>query len=170
MDNIFKIYGAYEWTLKAQKTKNKYSLLAYKSLVSQIKNRITKNLKDDSIKIRYNRLRATAGSYLLDGIIDRLNNCDALIFDITNHNPNVMFELGIAIVTSRKLESRKVYIICEGKDFKSADIPSDLQGYYISLYEIKNNKAEFHDNNSLAMSLVSEIAYKFNKSYFEDEN
>ena len=170
MENIFKIYGAYEWNLKAQKAKNKYSTLAFKSLISQLENRVSNNLKDDNIKIRYNRLRATAGSYLLDGIIDRLNNCDALIFDITNHNPNVMFELGIAIVTSRQLKSRKVYIICEGKDFKAADIPSDLQGYFISFYEIKNNKVEFHDSNSLAMSLVSEIADKFIKSYIEDEN
>ena len=170
MEKIFKIYGAYEWTLKAQEKKNKYSLLALKSLVNQLQNRIVTNLKDDSIKIRYNRLRATAGSYLLDGIIDRLNNCDALIFDITNHNPNVMFELGLAISNARNLKLRKVYIICEGKDFKAADIPSDLQGYFVSLYEVKNNKVEFHDSNSLAMSMLSEIADKFHKSYIEDEN
>lgn len=169
MDNIFKIYGAYEWHLKAQGAKNVYSPIAIKSLILQLENRVVKNLKDESIKLRYNRLRATAGSYLLDGIIDRLNNCDALIFDITNHNPNVMFELGIAIIASRQLKSRKVFIICEGKDLKSANVPSDLQGYFISLYEIKNNKAEFHDNNSLAMSIISEIADKFNKSYIEDE-
>lgn len=170
MDKIFKIYGAYEWSLKDRETKNTSSSLAIKSLMSQLEIRVAKNLKDDSIKIRYNRLRATAGSYLLDRIIDRLNNCDALIFDITNHNPNVMFELGIAIVASRQLKSRKVFIICEGKDFKSASIPSDLQGYFITFYEIKNNKVEFHDNNSLAMSLVSEISDKFNKSYIEDED
>jgi hypothetical protein len=170
MEKIFKIYGAYEWYLKAQETKNKYSPLAIKNLITQLENRVAKNLKDNSIKIRYNRLRATAGSYLLDGIIDRLNNSDALLFDITNHNPNVMFELGIAIVASRQLKCRKVFIICEGKDFKSANIPSDLQGYYITFYEIKNNKVEFHDNNSLAMSLVSEISDKFNKSYIEDED
>jgi hypothetical protein len=57
-----------------------------------------------------------------------------------------------------------------GKDFKVADIPSDLQGYFVSLYEIKNKKVEFHDSNSLAMSLLSEIADKFHKSYIEDEN
>ena len=170
MEKIFKIFGAYEWTLKTQETKNKYSTLAFKTIINQLENRVVKNLKNVSIKIRYNRLRATAGSYLLDGIIDRLNNCDALIFDITNHNPNVMFELGIAIVSSRQLKSRKVFIICEGKDFKDAAIPSDLQGYYISFYEIKNHKVVFHDNNSLIMSLVSEIADKFNKSYIEDAN
>lgn len=170
MDKIFKIYGAYEWHIKAQGAKNEYSPLVIKSLIRQLENRVVKNLKDDSIKLRYNRLRATAGSYLLDGIIDRVNNCDALIFDITNYNPNVMFELGIAIIASRQLKSRKVFIICEGKDFNSANVPSDLQGYFISLYEIKNNKAEFHDNSSLAMSIISEISDKFNKAYIEDEN
>jgi hypothetical protein len=73
------------------------------------------------------------------------------------------------IKKSQRLKSRKVFIICEGKDFKAANIPSDLQGYFISFYEIKNKKAIFHDNNSLAMSIVSEIADKFNKSYVEDE-
>lgn len=170
MDNTFKIYGAYEWKLKEQAVRNDYSPIAIKSLMLQLENRVIKNLKDNSIKLRYNRLRATAGSYLLDGIIDRLDNCDALIFDITNLNPNVMFELGIAIVASRQLKSRKVFIICEGKDFNSAKIPSDLQGYFISLYEVKLNKVIFHDNNSLVMSLVSEIADKFNKSYIEDES
>lgn len=170
MDKIFKIYGAYEWHIRAQEAKNEYSPLVIKSLIRQLENRVVKNLKDDSIKLRYNRLRATAGSYLLDGIIDRVNNCDALIFDITNYNPNVMFELGIAVIASRQLKSRKVFIICEGKDFNSANVPSDLQGYFISLYEIKNNKAEFHDNNSLAMSIISEISDKFNKAYIEDEN
>ena len=169
MDNIFKIFSAYEWKLKNQDAKNKYSPRAFKSLMLQLENRVIKNLKDDSVKLRYGRLRATAGTYLIDGIIDRLNNCDALIFDITNYNPNVMFELGIAMVASQQLKSRKVFIICEGKDFKAANIPSDLQGYFISFYEIKNKKAIFHDNNSLAMSIVSQIADKFNKSYVEDE-
>jgi len=170
MENIFKIYGAYEWHLKSQGAKNEYSPIAIKSLIRQLENRVVKNLKDDSIKIKYNRLRATAGSYLLDGIIDRLNNCDALIFDITNYNPNVMFELGIAIIASRQLNSRKVFIICQGKDFNTAILPSDLQGYFISFYEVKDDKAEFHDNNSLAMSIISEIADKYNKAYIEDEN
>jgi predicted nucleotide-binding protein len=155
--NIFKIYGAYNWSEKDEsgKTKKlKNSIIALSSLIEQIKTR-TKN--KSNLKINYNRLRATAGSFLIDGINNRIRNSNAIIFDITSFNPNVMFELGISIESSRNNNGAKIYIICQGKSIEDVKIPSDLQGYFISFYEIKNDKVVFHDNNSLAMRLVSDI-------------
>jgi len=81
-----------------------------------------------------------------------------------------MFELGIAIEASREINNgAKIYIICEGNDYKKANIPSDLAGYFVSLYEIKGGKAVFHDSNSLAMRLVSEIADMTNVAYIETD-
>jgi hypothetical protein len=80
-----------------------------------------------------------------------------------------MFELGIAVqASSDKPNSAKVYVICQGRDFADAIIPSDLSGYFISLYEVKRGKVVFHDANSLAMRLVSDIADLTNQSYIED--
>jgi hypothetical protein len=169
MENIFKIYGAYNWNNSDDNKKNNDFILAINHLIKQVESRSAKNMPDNKFQIRYNRLRATAGSFLLDGIVERIKKSDALIFDITEFNPNVMFELGIAVESSRHLGGAKIFIICKGKDFKSANIPSDLAGYFVSIYEIKNNKPVFHDGNSLVMRLVSDIAEKFNKAYIEDE-
>jgi hypothetical protein len=169
---IFKIFGAYNWnkTDENQKeSKNNLTVLAIKELIKQLEVRIEKSLKDSNTKLRYNRLRATAGSFLLDGIRDRIINSNAIIFDITSLNPNVMFELGIAIEASRHIKGAKVYIICEGDKFNHEKIPSDLHGYFISFYELKKNKIIFHDGNSLAMRLLSEIADLSNQAYIELE-
>ena len=169
---IFKIYGAYNWYEEAEteiNVKNQYTPKVIKHLVGQVENRMKKLFSNQLPKIRYNRLRATAGSFLLDGIKKRIQDSNAIIFDITGFNPNVMFELGIAIQAAHENNnSAKVYIICQGKNFAEAKIPSDLHGYYISLYEIKNNKVEIHDSNSLAMRLLSDIADYINEFYFED--
>jgi hypothetical protein len=169
---IFKIYGAYSWyeiTENNKIIKNSKTVFAISELIKQIELRVANNLKNTKVKLRYNRLRATAGSYLLDGIRNRIINSNAIIFDITNFNPNVMFELGIAIETSRNTKGAKVYIICEGESFNHEKVPSDLQGYFITFYELKNDKIVFHDGNSLAMRLVSEIADLVNQGYIELE-
>jgi hypothetical protein len=166
---IFKIYGAYQWKdedIDHVSKRNEYSTKALEHIISQVKNRT----KDFPVDIRYNRLRATAGSFLLEGIRERIIKSNAIIFDITGFNANVMFELGIAIEASREITNgAKVYIICEGKEYKKANIPSDLAGYFVSLYEIKSGKAIFHDSNSLAMRLVSEIADMTNVAYIETD-
>lgn len=172
-NNIFKIFGAYQWSvIKSERkaVKNINSVFALKELLKQVENRVEKILLDSDIKLRYNRLRATAGSFVLDGIRDRITNSNAVIFDITDFNPNVMFELGIAMEASRITGRAKVYIICAGENFKERQIPSDLNGYFISFYEIKNDKVVFHDNNSLAMQLVSDMIAISDKGFIETED
>ena len=63
--NIYKIYGAYSWKDSDHKLKNYESINVFHSLINQVKNRLQNNLNDKSIKIRYNRLRATAGAIIL---------------------------------------------------------------------------------------------------------
>ena len=170
---IFKIYGAYYWNNideNQKKSKNNLTVLAIKELIKQLEVRIKQLLKNSNIKLRYNRLRATAGSFLLDGIRDRIINSNAIIFDITSLNPNVMFELGIAIEAASHINGAKVYIICEGESYNYEKVPSDLQGYFISFYELKKDKIIFHDGNSLAMRLLSEIADLSNQAYNELED
>ncbi len=169
---IFKIYGAYNWyeeTENKNKAKNLYTNRIIKHVIGQVESRIKKQFTKVLPRIRYNRLRATAGSFLLDGIQKRIKDSNAIIFDITDFNPNVMFELGIAIQASHDNEnSAKIYIICQGKSFDKAKIPSDLCGYFISFYEINNDKVEIHDSNSLAMRLLSDLADFANEFYIED--
>lgn len=179
--NIFTIKGAYEWfdTLEKdseysqsnKKRKNTKSVDAIKSVIDQVNKRIKTSLSTNSVKIRYSRLRATAGSFLMDGIRKRIKNSQAVIFDITSFNPNVMLELGLALEAAHYLENAaSIYLICEGEKFDHSKIPSDLSGYFISFYQLKNRKLVFHDSNSLAMRLVSDIADFISQSYIENEN
>lgn len=62
-----------------------------------------------------------SGIHILDKIVERIRGAQFGIFDITDGNPNVCLELGIA----KGLE-RPFYIICHGNSIDN--IPTDLKG------------------------------------------
>lgn len=174
MSSFFKIYGAYEWSNKGDDgavggKKNTTTPKVMKEIVSRIEKQASPLFSKHKIKIQYNRLRATAGGFLFESISNRIRKADAVIFDITNNNPNVMFELGIALEVSKNSESFKIYLIHEGDDYSEVKLPSDLLGFYFTLYSVKGDKIILHDSQSIVMRLKSEIAEKFNISYYEDE-
>jgi hypothetical protein len=157
----FKIYGAYPWNyLNAQgeKIKNENSRLAFKKIKECVQNRINSIYPDGNTKVQFNRLRATAGSTVIDGIQNRIENADAVVFDITNFNPNVMFELGLALGLARSSGKQSIFIIMEGDTFDCSKIPSDLLGFFISFYTVKNGNVTFKDLNSLYMRLLSNFS------------
>jgi hypothetical protein len=168
----FKIYGGYSWNYGTpnEKIRNSKSPLVFNSLKDQLQNRVNTLFSDGEIKVQYNRLRATAGSTVIDGIRNRLETADALIFDITGYNPNVLFELGLALGLAKCNDKLNVFIIMEGEKFECANIPSDLLSYFITFYTIKNNKVVFKDNNSLAMRLLSNLSDKYDIELKEEEN
>ncbi len=157
----FKIYGAYAWNYlntKGEKVKNENSPLAFKKIKESVQNRINSIYPDGNTKVQFNRLRATAGSTIIDGIQNRIENADAVIFDITNFNPNVMFELGLALGLAKSNGNQSIFIIMEGDNFDCAKIPSDLLGFFISFYTIKNGNVTFKDLNSLYMRILSNFS------------
>jgi hypothetical protein len=174
MSSVFKIYGAYEWSNKGDDDsvgdkKNTTTPKVMKEIVSRVQKQSTPLFFKNKINIQYNRLRATAGGFLFETISNRIRKADAVIFDITNNNPNVMFELGIALEANKNSETFKIYLIHEGDNYSDVKLPSDLQGFYYTLYSLKGNKIILHDSQSIVMRLKSEIAEKFNISYYEDE-
>jgi hypothetical protein len=86
---------------------------------------------------RLGRMRALHGAELLPRFIELCETSDILVFDISNSNPNVMFELGLAMAI-KGIGSGRVFIFME----KPADlrattgrpVPSDLAGYFITFY------------------------------------
>ena len=168
---LLKIYGAYAW--KPEEFKNNHTPKAIKKTIDEVRSKLNKSERK-KVKIFYSRLRSTSGNFILNSIRKRITNSFALIFDITHLNPNVLFELGIALecLNQNKDNSASVFIICEGKSYKDIKVPSDLQGYFISCYSYNNRtkNIEFHDNNSLVMRILSDIKALLNSDYFEDEN
>jgi hypothetical protein len=116
--------------------------------------------KSSQLQISYKRLRASAGKTMLDSIVKRIETSNVIIIDISENNANVFLELGIAIALTRNNNNISVYIIKEKKENQSllSSIPSDLQGYFISEYTVNTkSEATFHDNNSLRMSIESDV-------------
>ncbi len=62
-----------------------------------------------------------SGTHILDKILEKIRETRFSIFDITDGNPNVCLELGLA-----KGSGRPFYIICQRNSDK---IPSDLKGF-----------------------------------------
>jgi hypothetical protein len=155
----FVISAAYQWPNSEKKEKNNHSEIAIKHVAKMISRRFEKQ-KSAELKINYKRLRASAGKTMLDSIIKRIQTSNVIIFDISVNNPNVFLELGVAIALTQNNYNISLYLIKEKMPNQSllSTIPSDLQGYFISEYSV-NGKGEavFHDNNSLRMSIESDV-------------
>tara|TARA_R110002072_G_scaffold22666_2_gene79599 strand:- start:10464 stop:11009 length:546 start_codon:yes stop_codon:yes gene_type:complete len=164
MKNQFTISSAYKWA-KDEDGKNN-SELAIKTITEFIKNRFSNNKNGKlNYNINYRRLRASAGKTMLASIVKRIENSQVVIIDISTDNKNVFIEAGIAIAFEKNNNYFSVYFI---KEYNSnaqlpQGIPSDLQGYFISEYVLDSKgKIIFKDNNSLRMSIESDIKEYFN--------
>ncbi len=84
------------------------------------------------LQIQFGRLRARHGSSVTGSILKRIQKSDILLFDLTNLNPNVLFEAGCALAHNGT-DSGKVFILFDQD--KATHIPSDLQGYFFTFYK-----------------------------------
>ena len=73
----------------------------------------------------------TPGAIWASAISDAIHSADMIVVDLSNENPNIMYELGIAHAL------RKPTIILASRDSGSR-IPSDLAGYTYLLYDPKD--------------------------------
>lgn len=171
MKNVFTISAAYNWS-KDSKGINK-SELAIKTIAGHVKNRFSNN-QNLNYPINYRRLRASAGRNMLDSIAKRIRSSNVVIIDLTLDNPNVYLEAGIALASVEFEKHLSVYFIKE-KDPNNKlpeGIPTDLHGYFISEYVYDDGKKTitFKDNNSLRMSIESDVKdYFFNTLHETDD-
>jgi predicted nucleotide-binding protein len=94
----------------------------------------------------------------------------AIIFDITDFNPNVMLELGIALELQQRTDCKaKVFLICRAEKYCHNLLPSDLSGYFLSTYKVDENKTDvtFGDGGSLVMRITSDVFEGLGISYIE---
>jgi len=162
MKNQFTIASAYQWLNCDDNNSEK----AIKYIAQIIKDRFTKNENGKfNYNINYRKLRASAGRTMLESIFKRIIDSQVVIIDLSENNPNVFLEAGMALAIEKNNAYLSVYFIREQKDELKLPqgIPSDLQGYFISEY-IVNAKGEvtFKDNGSLRMSIESDVKDYFN--------
>jgi hypothetical protein len=97
--------------------------------------------------IRVDRLLATAKRRsIIDRIEEGIARSRFMIADLTNLNPNVIYEIGLAVGISKP-----VLILCEDKHFDAKEIPFDFQSY--ELIEYSPYRA-----NGLKLQLAEKIA------------
>jgi hypothetical protein len=160
------ISSGYQWS-NSQDLENlsigSVSEIAVKSLVESV-------LKDKGIAVIrpflvYKRLGASAGRLVFDGVYNKILSADILIFDISEGNPNVFIELGIALALQRENGKTRIFLIGrKSKDISRIEklLPSDLQGAFVSEYVLQKEKITFKDRNSLRSSIIKEIKEVYN--------
>ncbi len=108
--------------------------------------------------VRVARLRATAGDFTWSSVMQHIDDCDVLVFDMTptkrvegtdvlGTTPNVWLELGYALHTGKP-----VYVVHESEKGHH-DLPSDLKGLVVGRIANEEGKTD----TSLRMSLVSTV-------------
>lgn len=86
----------------------------------------------------FGRLRARHGSTLMGSIVERIRDADILIFDLSDWNRNVLFELGCAF-GRHGLDRGNVFVLGTRQMLKSGETPSDLSGYFVTFHRPSRN-------------------------------
>ena len=137
--NERKVFGAFKW--------NAYVVAMYDDIFEKIKDKlgwetqygskyslkVDENWKND-IKPAEIEEFINRNKQLYEIFVQGISSCDLFIADITNHNPNVLLELGIAIQMDKNI------LVVTGQDLE--DMPFDIRGYEAKKY---NSKTELYD-------------------------
>lgn len=102
--------------------------LPYRKEFSAVREAIIKGAKEADFQVTsLDQSPVSPGSTIGEAIIGEISRCDCTIVDITNRNPNVLYELGLAGGMGKA-----VLLIAHKDDFK--DIPFDIRGFRVILY------------------------------------
>ena len=153
--NLIEVFFGYSWHPKKTVFRDIF-WASLRDFLIPIRNSVLTSFKDE-VSIFINRLRASHGEFVFDGILNRILRSDLLIFDIAetkdlfkeengkynfeagivknnkiqykSFNPNVLIELGYALGIG------KYPIIMCPNNLKDK-IPSDLKCYMWTFYEM----------------------------------
>ena len=121
-----------------------------------------------SLSIQYGKF--PAGSILWDEITNAIRRSDICIFDISENNPNVMMEVGLAMGLERQ-----VFMLKNKTSEKDYPKPSDVPSVYVSY----RGKSELNSSNTLNelivgfktyMEKTQKSEYLFKKIWGFDDN
>lgn len=98
------------------------------------------------------RIQPGTGNIIRD-ILNKLNEADLVIADLTDQNPNVFYELGV-----RHTLSNHTILITQNMDF----IASDLRPYWVVMY--KKGKSGVQDFKKKTKTIIKDILKEPDKS------
>jgi hypothetical protein len=112
-----------------------FVIMPFKSTYNKLYDEIIKPVLNSKKlnPIRTDRLNLSGN--IIETIRTALISCDCCLADISDVNPNVMYEIGIA-----HAHNKPVAIICDSNKFKEPDfIPYDIRGEFIIFYETEDD-------------------------------
>ena len=170
---------AYDWSDGAS---NKIVWPTIKRRFTEVLKRLEQNHGNDHFSFYVGRMRAAHASDLCASIVERCKTTDIVAFDISTYNPNVLFELGVALGT-KGAASGEVFLFAranappvkqrlprsvQDSEFdRTLPIPADLAGYLQTRYRLDTTKPspkmildDFNGFRAAVVSKVMEIARK----------
>ena len=133
---------AYGWN-EHDHGENKEGLNDHWDFLKGLANSVAKQLITESkirtnaehkLQIRISRLRARHGAGVLQSIKKRIERSDVLIFDISECNPNVLFELGYAMA-NKGSHCENIFVLTN-----KTKTPSDLSLFMRTEYSLTDKK------------------------------
>ncbi|WP_338848755.1 hypothetical protein V8J88_07485 [Massilia sp. W12] len=119
-----------------------------------------------NVEIKWTFCDLQAGIGIFNQITKSIEDCCIFIADVSEINPNVMFELGMAYAFTRKIH-KSISILChESIDIKR--LPSDMAGIFIEIYKTEYFQQIFSGQLSRCINEFLEHQNEFNKAQVSD--
>ncbi len=156
-----RIFGAFKW--------NAYVMAMYEDVFKKIKTthgweaqygskyslKVDENWKND-IKPEEIEEFINRNKQLYEIFVKGISSCDLFIADITNHNPNVFLELGIAIQMNKNI------LVVTSQDISS--MPFDISGYEAKKYESKDELYNIIEKEIKMFDIIKSQSFKAGES------
>jgi len=165
MTPIYKIVVGYPWaksdgnvTVPRDDKRWRSIKKIVDGVVKEVKSKIKTSFDTSGAVISIGRLRGMHGRPLLGDLISRVKAADLVILDIGSlqtedrFNPNVVFELGMAIASHNE-DSGRVYVLKP----KDRNVFSDLNGYLLADYTADGSGIKLLDSSGFRAAVRSTV-------------
>jgi len=107
---------------------------------TSIENFKSDHQEETNIKLNFKKLTAGYGGHVFNSIAESIIGSDIAVFEVSDRNPNVMIELGVALTWDRR--------VLPLRELNSPESPSDISGQHWIKYEQSGeiiHDEDFHD-------------------------
>src|SRR3990172_3688245 len=150
----------------AYKFKSKYYKLevleaAIKNAIANTEKKLQKKFK--GIKLKFlEQNEISSGDNVKDFVIKNVEKATLNIFELSDREPNVTFELGYSMGISKKKYEEKCYdVLLQCKKRSHRDVISDLLGQFITMYPGNRNQSKLQ--HAIQSAIENELLSKINK-------
>lgn len=150
----------------AYKFKSKYYKLevleaAIKNAIANTEKKLQKKFK--GIKLKFlEQNEISSGENVKDFVIKNVEKATLNIFELSDREPNVTFELGYSMGISKQKYDEKCYdVLLQCKKRSHRDVISDLLGQFITMYPGNRNQSKLQ--HAIQSAIENELLNKINK-------